>query len=144
MYVYRFLHKSIQIIQTIYCLLYVGMYYIIYAMRIICLLVFNYFRFSSFCFYLVPLDPSPELTYCPYPGDIANGWAIHIPRLNERRRPSDEIEDEYQEGSQLQYSCEDGYDIEGSATLTCKSKGRWSSRPPTCKRGKIIYLIKLQ
>ena len=30
------------------------------------------------------------------------------------------------------YSCADGYTMEGTAVLTCGTDGAWSSTPPTC------------
>ena len=39
-------------------------------------------------------------------------------------------------GSTADYSCEIGYELIGSATVTCQSDGTWSDSPPICVESK--------
>ena len=36
-------------------------------------------------------------------------------------------------GDTATYSCNDGYELNGSGTQTCQSNGDWSELPPTCE-----------
>ena len=35
--------------------------------------------------------------------------------------------------AQVNYLCDEGYNLEGSATRTCLTDGQWSDKTPTCK-----------
>ena len=37
-------------------------------------------------------------------------------------------------GDTATYTCNAGYELIGSMTLTCLSSGSWSDEPPTCRR----------
>ena len=38
----------------------------------------------------------------------------------------------YTEGHTVNYTCNTGYRLNGSSTLTCQPNGLWSANPPTC------------
>ncbi|XP_050948113.1 E-selectin-like isoform X2 [Labeo rohita] len=46
--------------------------------------------------------------------------------------------------SQCEYSCEKGYELQGSRTTTCTSTTEWSSKPPTCELVQCPELTKPQ
>ena len=58
-----------------------------------------------------------QLGYCGDPGTPVNG----------RRSISG-----YTEGHTVNYTCNTGYDLSGSATRTCQSNGLWSGSSATC------------
>ena len=37
-------------------------------------------------------------------------------------------------GDTVTYTCDDGYDLIGTETITCTSDGTWSDEPPMCGR----------
>ena len=39
----------------------------------------------------------------------------------------------YLPGQQVTYSCDDGYEMTKTATVSCLFSGSWSSSPPKCK-----------
>ena len=41
-------------------------------------------------------------------------------------------------GSQVIYSCNTGYMLNGSSTITCKADGQWSGKAPDCSR-KLLF-----
>ncbi|XP_051732013.1 P-selectin-like isoform X6 [Ctenopharyngodon idella] len=47
-------------------------------------------------------------------------------------------------GSQCEYSCEEGYQLNGSSTTRCTSTMEWSSKPPTCELVQCPGLVKPQ
>jgi hypothetical protein len=58
---------------------------------------------------------------CGYPADIANG---DYKLLN----------DSVGYMSQVLYSCDEGYKLQGRAQLTCDLDERWDGPPPRCQR----------
>ncbi|XP_043942251.1 seizure 6-like protein 2 [Protopterus annectens] len=64
-----------------------------------------------------------KILYCADPGEITNGLRM----VSDHRFPI---------GSQVQYSCNEGYTIEGSSALTCYNRDtgtpKWSDRVPKC------------
>ena len=42
-------------------------------------------------------------------------------------------------GDTAMYSCDGGYELRGSSTLTCHSNGNWSGPPPTCEGNHKLY-----
>lgn len=43
-------------------------------------------------------------------------------------------------GSQVVYSCQDGFMLEGAKIRTCLESGKWSKEEPICK-GKIMEML---
>ena len=43
-------------------------------------------------------------------------------------------------GDTATYTCDDGYELSGSGTLTCLSSGEWSGLLPTCE-GKYVCIV---
>ena len=37
-------------------------------------------------------------------------------------------------GDTATYTCDDGYELIGSTTVTCMDDGTWSDEPPMCSR----------
>ena len=82
------------------------------------------------------------------PGQIANGVRTGgvLAPLTQQGKKDDENEEganvipelerqivaSYQCNSVLTYSCNVGYGLQGSPTLTCQTNGQWSSTPPVC------------
>ncbi|XP_062919098.1 seizure protein 6 homolog isoform X2 [Mobula hypostoma] len=71
-------------------------------------------------------NPPPtcqKVLSCPDPGDVPHGLRL-TPGLR------------FPVGSRVQYACEEGHSMEGSATLTCLGRNalrpKWSAPPPTC------------
>ena len=58
---------------------------------------------------------------CPELNDLENGYVI-VTRLGP----------ELLVGSTANYSCQDGYQLQGSQTRTCGEDGQWSGQEPTC------------
>ena len=45
-------------------------------------------------------------------------------------------------GENCTFSCNDGYVLNGSITITCLNNGTWSSTEPSCKQGnKLCSLL---
>ncbi|XP_041364077.1 sushi, von Willebrand factor type A, EGF and pentraxin domain-containing protein 1-like [Gigantopelta aegis] len=61
-----------------------------------------------------------HIIYCGVPEAIANGFIA-----NNESKP-------VTYGSKTTYKCYPGFQMEGSATVTCRDTGKWST-PPTCK-----------
>ncbi|XP_065829914.1 uncharacterized protein [Oscarella lobularis] len=40
--------------------------------------------------------------------------------------------------TQLVFSCDDGYNLIGSSNITCLESGRWSDKPPLCKKSSVV------
>lgn len=79
--------------------------------------------------------------YCPSPGRIENGQFTYLPNLNNRRSPQTSQGDpEYPEGGRLQFSCNEGYVLQGSSVVECQETGDWSNNPPTCRKSKCPSL----
>ena len=55
---------------------------------------------------------------CPYLVDPDNG----------------NVDYQTQEGSTATYTCDTGYQLDGTPTRTCQSDGTWSGSAPTCTR----------
>ena len=43
-------------------------------------------------------------------------------------------------GDTASYSCNDGFELIGSMSVTCTSDGTWSDEPPMCRRKKFTIL----
>lgn len=93
----------------------------------------------NFLFVYVCADLTQRI-YCKDPGDIIDGRVYNIPPPNDEWKHADERKEQYPAGSQLGYSCEEGYILEGPTVLNCLSNGSWSSIPPTCTFGKMLYV----
>jgi len=46
-------------------------------------------------------------------------------------------------GSQANYSCSEGYTLNGTTTLTrvCQADGQWSGSEPTCEGQPVTYIL---
>ncbi|NWQ81609.1 CR1 protein, partial [Columbina picui] len=64
--------------------------------------------------------PSPEVT-CPRPPNIANG--LH----------SGQSSDKFSRGVTVYYSCKDGFELVGNASIRCSESGVWSRALPRCQ-----------
>ena len=42
------------------------------------------------------------------------------------------------EGKTVNFTCDAGYTLSGSATLTCQEDGKWSSESPTCSKSNLL------
>lgn len=76
---------------------------------------------SSYFFYLA--NPNAGLRFCRDPGVDPN--AIRRPRIPPSRRG-------FPQGSRLEYSCNQGYDLSGERSLFCMVSGEWSASRPRC------------
>lgn len=47
-------------------------------------------------------------------------------------------------GSEANYSCLEGYELDGNPNRTCLESGRWSGSDPVCYRKLIINLVCLK
>ncbi|XP_064394225.1 uncharacterized protein LOC135341566 isoform X3 [Halichondria panicea] len=56
---------------------------------------------------------------CSYPPTLTNGLVL--------------VREGLRVGATLQYSCDPGYVLVGSAVRSCREDGRWSPAPPTCQ-----------
>lgn len=88
---------------------------------------------------------SNDILHCENPGSILNGRVRHIPpgaRFG-NGRPSviDDDLNEYPEGTRLDYTCDEGFDLQGAETLTCQPTGFWSSEAPVCVGGMISKIF---
>ncbi|XP_035675655.1 sushi, von Willebrand factor type A, EGF and pentraxin domain-containing protein 1-like [Branchiostoma floridae] len=63
--------------------------------------------------------PSCERIQCPPLTSPAFGW--HFPT-------------QYYYGYKVTFECDTGFNVIGSATLTCQADGQWSATEPTCER----------
>ncbi|XP_033106660.1 sushi domain-containing protein 2-like [Anneissia japonica] len=70
---------------------------------------------------------SVKIISCGFPGDVENGQMFgHVYLVN----------------STVEVSCESGYVLEGSSSLTCHEDGRWSTDLPRCESsGKGLTII---
>ncbi|KAJ8356272.1 hypothetical protein SKAU_G00190660 [Synaphobranchus kaupii] len=64
---------------------------------------------------------------CPRPSAVQHGWV----NLTESNRGS------FPPGTFLQYSCEQGFAVDGPSAITCTASGRWSPDPPHCIRADV-------
>lgn len=64
---------------------------------------------------------------CPAPPSIANGQ--HGASPGARHSP----------GSEVRYSCAEGYSLLGNASIRCTAKGTWSRPQPRCQ-GEFVWL----
>ncbi|KAL4622497.1 complement factor H-like [Arapaima gigas] len=67
--------------------------------------------------------PSCEVFKCPEPPDIENGRVALKPFNKQFPEYSDKVV----------YSCQEGYNIIGSAVIECKENGQYVPSPPQCK-----------
>ena len=44
-------------------------------------------------------------------------------------------------GAAYRFDCDEGYSIDGEATLTCNEHGQWNGSVPVCARGKNSDLL---
>ena len=42
-------------------------------------------------------------------------------------------------GAEAEYTCNEGFLLEGATTRVCRSDGSWSGEAPTCQRGLFTY-----
>ena len=42
-------------------------------------------------------------------------------------------------GDTASYTCDAGYELIGSMTVTCTSDGKWSDEPPMCRRKRFHH-----
>ena len=70
---------------------------------------------TQFCYYVL----CPIVVVCQSLDQIANG-NLEISRSNV--------------GGAVQYTCEDGFDLEGSVERNCLATGNWSGDTPACVR----------
>uniref|UniRef100_H2Z7B4 Sushi domain-containing protein n=1 Tax=Ciona savignyi TaxID=51511 RepID=H2Z7B4_CIOSA len=68
-------------------------------------------------------------------------WSSEFPTCNEIRCGDPIVprhasilspQSTYEFGDQVEYQCDDGYNLQGSNTITCLSTGRYSDFPPVC------------
>ncbi|XP_077151307.1 sushi, von Willebrand factor type A, EGF and pentraxin domain-containing protein 1-like [Ranitomeya variabilis] len=64
--------------------------------------------------------PECEARTCANPGYVENGW--YSPHL-----------DEYLYNDTITYYCEEGFQLIGKASITCRLEERWSNNPPQCR-----------
>lgn len=81
-------------------------------------------NFTILFFDISPAGTSDTgLIFCRDPGIYANSF----------RRPSTlPTCDGFSSGSQLEYSCEQGFDLKGESSLNCLPSGEWTASPPRC------------
>ncbi|XP_020380223.2 membrane cofactor protein-like [Rhincodon typus] len=66
--------------------------------------------------------PTCEIVTCGDPPPISNGQA-----------PKPAGSDSWTHGMVAEYSCNDGYSLIGTKSLTCLEDGTWDKNPPVCK-----------
>ncbi|XP_030627352.1 sushi domain-containing protein 6 [Chanos chanos] len=71
--------------------------------------------------------PRGHASGCPRPSSVQHGWG----NLTETNRGS------FPSGTLLQYSCDQGYSLDGQATITCNASGYWSADPPRCIKSNV-------
>ncbi|KAG8183426.1 hypothetical protein JTE90_023183 [Oedothorax gibbosus] len=64
---------------------------------------------------------------CGHPGVDPNGVMDETPALDPRR-----LNQRFEPGTEVTYTCRDGFRIDGPTVLFCLLNGEWSSSPPTC------------
>nr|XP_023657996.1 sushi domain-containing protein 6 isoform X2 [Paramormyrops kingsleyae] len=64
---------------------------------------------------------------CPKPSSVLHSW-VNLTETNRGFLPL---------GTVLQYSCNQGYTVDGPTVISCMSSGRWSSEPPSCVRSDV-------
>ena len=47
------------------------------------------------------------------------------------------------EGDTCSFTCNTGYELNGSDTRTCQSNGSWSGNDDVCRRGKLNIKLRL-
>ncbi|NWI76268.1 DAF1 protein, partial [Dryoscopus gambensis] len=65
--------------------------------------------------------PRCEEVMCPRPPSIANG--LHSGRSS----------DKFSRGVTVSYSCKEGFELLGNASITCTDSGAWSRPLPRCE-----------
>lgn len=65
---------------------------------------------------------------CNEPGNLTNGV----------RRVSEDVDGMFAPGTQIKFSCNKNYFLDGIATITCTTTGKWSSSLPKCLKGKTL------
>ena len=80
--------------------------------------------------------------YCDNPGMALNGRVQYYPPAMTQRngqRPSPDYDlAEYPEQAVLEYSCDEGYQLQGRSSIVCQSTGFWSGDIPQCVPGNAI------
>ncbi|XP_055949631.1 limulus clotting factor C-like isoform X2 [Argiope bruennichi] len=74
------------------------------------------------------LVPEAVMGGCPVPTVDPNGAMEDIPPDDPRR-----LGQGFDAGSPVNFTCNDGYELEGSNMIICLRNGRWNSPPPTCR-----------
>ncbi|GFR11206.1 sushi, von Willebrand factor type A, EGF and pentraxin domain-containing protein 1 [Trichonephila clavata] len=64
--------------------------------------------------------PRCEEILCEAPKNIENGGVVSL-------------QSRYRLGHRIQFTCDDGYRLDGPSTLTCSSKGQWNDSIPMCQ-----------
>ncbi|KAH7957391.1 hypothetical protein HPB52_018537 [Rhipicephalus sanguineus] len=84
-------------------------------------------------------EPSPKcerLSFCPDLGRVANGRF-------KKQLVSFAVggDDTYANGSAVEVTCDDRYDLVGEPVVKCRDDGTWSTRLPTCLKGACPFLV---
>ena len=58
-------------------------------------------------------------------------------------RQDPEEKDAWRPGDQVNYTCFDGYDLEGSSNAICQNDKTWSNMLPTCRSMSLSLLVVL-
>ncbi|GBL94820.1 Limulus clotting factor C [Araneus ventricosus] len=74
------------------------------------------------------IPPAETRMGCPYPTVDPDGAIEDIPP-NDPRRSGEGFE----AGSPVSFTCNDGYEIQGSSTIICLRNGQWNNPPPICR-----------
>ncbi|XP_054716836.1 multiple epidermal growth factor-like domains protein 6 [Uloborus diversus] len=64
--------------------------------------------------------------YCLDPGAVANAERTSIPPLSSRQRG-------FLQGSRVTYTCREGHQLQGDASMFCLDNGEWSTTKPKCE-----------
>lgn len=78
-------------------------------------------------------ETEDDLAYCKEPGVDPNGIKTVTVWIDPRTGNSDGSETQYPQGTKINYSCKDGYDLEGELAIVCLFSGYWSSPTPKCR-----------
>ncbi|XP_052391100.1 sushi domain-containing protein 6 isoform X2 [Carassius gibelio] len=82
---------------------------------------------TSLLLLLLGILPTGQASGCPRPSVVPHGRG----NLTETNRGSFPV------STQLQYSCDPGYMLDGDSIITCTVSGHWSSDPPRCIKNDV-------